>query len=163
MLRLRRTGEINGQHILKLFCSTPTTVHPATRCYRIFSCHLYQWPGAVSRWESPGLTRNVVDRVIEGAYEVVGVFDRIEEKRDAMQSLVLPPPARQALAQAARLTVMVTNISHVTTADILAADAGRIAVGPVECLSDHPGEYAERRDFRSQCKRKTYLPGHSQH
>ncbi|MEA9549974.1 DUF932 domain-containing protein, partial [Escherichia coli] len=30
---------------------------------------------------------NVVDRVIEGAYEVVGVFDRIEEKRDAMQSL----------------------------------------------------------------------------
>ncbi|MHP95252.1 DUF932 domain-containing protein, partial [Escherichia coli] len=44
---------------------------------------------------------NVVDRVIEGAYEVVGVFDRIEEKRDAMQSLILPPPARQALAQAA--------------------------------------------------------------
>ena len=25
---------------------------------------------------------------------------------------------------------------------------------PVECLSDHPGEYAERRDFRSQCKGK---------
>ncbi len=45
---------------------------------------------------------NVVEKVIEGAYEVVGVFDRIEEKRDAMQSLVLPPPARQALAQAAR-------------------------------------------------------------
>ncbi|MBW1580784.1 DUF945 domain-containing protein, partial [Escherichia coli O25b:H4-ST131] len=42
-----------------------------------------------------------VEKVIEGAYEVVGVFDRIEEKRDAMQSLVLPPPARQALAQAA--------------------------------------------------------------
>ncbi len=37
---------------------------------------------------------NVVDSVIEGAYEVVGVFDRIEEKRDAMQSLVLPPPSR---------------------------------------------------------------------
>ncbi|MDN2056622.1 DUF945 domain-containing protein, partial [Escherichia coli] len=36
---------------------------------------------------------NVVEKVIEGAYEVVGVFDRIEEKRDAMQSLVLPPPA----------------------------------------------------------------------
>ncbi|GHL75412.1 hypothetical protein ECZU34_31600 [Escherichia coli] len=39
---------------------------------------------------------NVVEKVIEGAYEVVGVFDRIEEKRDAMQSLVLPPPARRA-------------------------------------------------------------------
>ncbi|ELV86591.1 hypothetical protein ECPA13_1109, partial [Escherichia coli PA13] len=39
-----------------------------------------------------------MEKVIEGAYEVVGVFDRIEEKRDAMQSLVLPQPARQALA-----------------------------------------------------------------
>ncbi|WP_370686932.1 hypothetical protein, partial [Citrobacter braakii] len=25
--------------------------------------------------------------VIEGAYEVLGIFDRVEEKRDAMQSL----------------------------------------------------------------------------
>ncbi|WP_137539403.1 DUF932 domain-containing protein, partial [Escherichia coli] len=38
---------------------------------------------------------NVVDRVIEGAYEVVGVFDRIEEKRDAMQSLILTPRRRE--------------------------------------------------------------------
>ncbi|EQP98277.1 UPF0758 protein yeeS, partial [Escherichia coli HVH 88 (4-5854636)] len=30
-----------------------------------------------------------------------GVFDRIEEKCEAMQSLILPPAARQALAQAA--------------------------------------------------------------
>ncbi|HCS8303492.1 DUF932 domain-containing protein, partial [Escherichia coli] len=53
------------------------------------------------------------------AYEVVGVFDRIEEKRDAMQSLVLPPPARQALAQAA-LTYRYGDEHHpVTTADIL--------------------------------------------
>jgi hypothetical protein len=32
---------------------------------------------------------------------VLGIFDRVEEKRDAMQSLMLPPPAQQALAQAA--------------------------------------------------------------
>lgn len=44
---------------------------------------------------------NVVEKVIEGAYEVLGVFDRVEEKRDAMQSLMLPPPAQQALAKAA--------------------------------------------------------------
>lgn len=30
-----------------------------------------------------------------------GLFDRVEEKRDAMQSLLLPPPAQQALAKAA--------------------------------------------------------------
>ncbi len=62
---------------------------------------------------------NVVDRVIEGAYEVVGVFDRIEEKRDAMQSLILPPPARQALAQAALTYRYGDEHRPVTTADIL--------------------------------------------
>lgn len=44
---------------------------------------------------------NVVEKVIEGAYEVLGIFDRVEEKRDAMQSLILPPPAQQAFAKAA--------------------------------------------------------------
>jgi hypothetical protein len=39
--------------------------------------------------------------VIEGAYEVLGIFDRVDEKRDAMQSLALPAPARHALANAA--------------------------------------------------------------
>jgi hypothetical protein len=34
---------------------------------------------------------DVVSQVIEGAYEVLGIFDRVEEKRDAMQSLLLPP------------------------------------------------------------------------
>lgn len=31
----------------------------------------------------------------------LGIFDRVEEKRDAMQSLMLPPPAQQAMAKAA--------------------------------------------------------------
>ncbi|STJ31380.1 CP4-57 prophage protein [Escherichia coli] len=37
MLRLRRVGEINGEHVLKLFCSTLMTVPPATRCCRVTS------------------------------------------------------------------------------------------------------------------------------
>ncbi|MEX9933764.1 DUF932 domain-containing protein, partial [Providencia stuartii] len=44
---------------------------------------------------------HVVDNVIEGAYEVLGTFDTIAEKREQMQSLLLPPPAQQALAHAA--------------------------------------------------------------
>ncbi len=60
-----------------------------------------------------------MEKVIEGAYEVVGVFDRIEEKRDAMQSLILPPPARQALAQAALTYRYGDEHQPVTTADIL--------------------------------------------
>ncbi|WP_350494672.1 hypothetical protein [Klebsiella oxytoca] len=31
-----------------------------------------------------------MEKVIEGAYEVLGIFDRVEEKRDAMQALRLP-------------------------------------------------------------------------
>ena len=48
-----------------------------------------------------------------------GRFDRIEEKRDAMQSLILPPPARQALAQAALTYRYGDEHRPVTTADIL--------------------------------------------
>ncbi len=57
-----------------------------------------------------------MEKVIEGAGEV-GVFDRIEEKRDAMQSL--PPPARQVLAQAALTYRYGDEHQPVTTADIL--------------------------------------------
>ena len=36
---------------------------------------------------------NVVEKVIEGAYEVLGVFDRVDEKRDAMTIPSLPVSA----------------------------------------------------------------------
>lgn len=58
---------------------------------------------------------NVVEKVIEGAYEVLGVFDRVEEKRDAMQSLLLPPPAQQSMANAA-LTYRFGEEHHPVTA-----------------------------------------------
>ncbi|MGA0423518.1 hypothetical protein ACO2XV_17985 [Escherichia coli] len=107
----------------------------------------------------------MVEKVIEGAYEVVGFFDRIEEKRDAMQLLVLPPPARQALAQAALTYRYGDEHQPVTTADILTRrrreDYGQDLWSRL--ISDHSGEYAERRDFRPQCKRKAYPhPCHSQ-
>ncbi len=61
-----------------------------------------------------------------------------------MQSLVLPPPARQALAQAALTYRYGDEHQPVTTADILTPrrreDHGKDLW---ECLSDHPGEYAE--------------------
>ncbi|WP_436628529.1 DUF932 domain-containing protein [Escherichia coli] len=105
MLRLRRSGQITGQHVPEIILLNS---HDGSSSYqmlpRIFSCHLHRWPPVYG--QSLGEVRvprrgNVVDSVIEGAYEVVGVFDRIEEKRDSMQSLVLPPAAGQALAQAA--------------------------------------------------------------
>ncbi|MEH4989307.1 DUF932 domain-containing protein [Enterobacter ludwigii] len=104
LLRLRRAGQINGQQVPEII---------------ILNSH----DGASSFQLLPGIFRSVctnslvcgqsfgeirvphrgdiVGKVIEGAYEVLGVFDRVEEKRDAMQSLLLPPPAQHALAEAA--------------------------------------------------------------
>nr|WP_249543348.1 DUF932 domain-containing protein [Escherichia coli] len=153
MLRLRRAGEINGEHVPEIILLNS---HDGTSSYQMLpgyfrfvcqnGCVCGQSLGEVHDGTSsyqmlPGYFRfvcqngcvcgqslgevrvphrgNVVDRVIEGAYEVVGVFDRIEEKRDAMQSLILPPPARQALAQAALTYRYGDEHQPVTTADIL--------------------------------------------
>ena len=122
MLRLRREGQITGKQVPEIILLNS---HDGSSSYQML-------PGlfrAVCQnglicGESFGEVRvphkgNVVEKVIEGAYEVVGVFDRIEEKRDAMQSLVLPPPARQALAQAALTYRYGDEHQPVTTADIL--------------------------------------------
>ncbi|EPR9701689.1 DUF932 domain-containing protein [Citrobacter freundii] len=104
MLRLRRAGQINGQQVPEII---------------ILNSH----DGASSFQLLPGIFRSVctnslvcgqsfdeirvphrgdvVEKVIEGAYEVLGVFDRVEEKREAMQSLLVPPPAQHAFAKAA--------------------------------------------------------------
>jgi hypothetical protein len=67
-----------------------------------------------------------VSQVIEGAYEVLGIFDRVEEKRDAMQSLLLPPPAQQALAKAALTYRFGEDHQPVTESQILSRAAGRM-------------------------------------
>lgn len=104
MLRLRREGQITGKQVPEIILLNS---HDGSSSYQML-------PGlfrAVCQnglicGESFGEVRvphkgNVVEKVIEGAYEVLRVFDRIEEKRDSMQSLMLPPPAQQAFAKAA--------------------------------------------------------------
>jgi hypothetical protein len=101
MLRLRREGQITGKQVPEIILLNS---HDGTSSYQML-------PGlfrAVCQnglvcGESFGEVRvphkgDVVSQVIEGAYEVLGIFERVEEKRDVMQSLLLPPPAQQALA-----------------------------------------------------------------
>ncbi len=95
MLRLRRDGEINGQHVPEIILLNS---HDGTSSYQMLPGYFrFVCQNGCVCGESLGEVRVphrgiVVDRVIEGDYEVVGVFDRIEEMRDAMQSLILPPP-----------------------------------------------------------------------
>ena len=104
MLRLRRAGQLTGHQVPEIILLNS---HDGSSSYQML-------PGLFRGVCTNGLVcgqsfgevrvphkGDVVGKVIEGAYEVLGVFDRVEEKRDAMQSLLLPPPAQHALAKAA--------------------------------------------------------------
>jgi hypothetical protein len=99
MLRLRREGQITGKQVPEIILLNS---HDGSSSYQMLP-GLFRsvCQNGLICGESFGEVRvphkgNVVEKVIEGAYEVLGVFDRVEEKRDAMQSLMLPPPAQQA-------------------------------------------------------------------
>ncbi|AVZ12837.1 DUF945 domain-containing protein [Enterobacter hormaechei] len=123
MLRLRREGQITGKQVPEIILLNS---HDGSSSYQML-------PGlfrAVCQnglicGESFGEVRvphkgNVVEKVIEGAYEVLGIFDKVEEKRDAMQSLLLPPPAQQAFAAAALTYRFGEEHQPVTESQILA-------------------------------------------
>jgi len=104
MLRLRRTGQIAGQQVPEIILLNS---HDGSSSYQMLPGYFRAiCTNGLVCGQSLGEVRvphrgNVVEQVIEGAYEVLGIFDRVEEKRDAMQSLLLPPPAQHALANAA--------------------------------------------------------------
>ncbi|HHT0277418.1 DUF932 domain-containing protein [Klebsiella grimontii] len=123
MLRLRREGQITGKQVPEIILLNS---HDGSSSYQML-------PGLFRAVCSNGLVcgesfgevrvphkGNVVERVIEGAYEVLGIFDRVEEKRDAMQSLMLPPPAQQALAKAAMTYRFGEKHQPVTESQLLA-------------------------------------------
>ncbi|WP_149282217.1 DUF932 domain-containing protein [Citrobacter sp. C5_2] len=104
MLRLRRAGQINGQQVPEIIILNS---HDGASSFQLLpGIFRSVCTNSLVCGQSFGEIRvphrgNVVERVIEGAYEVLGVFDLVEEKREAMQSLLLPPLAQQALAKAA--------------------------------------------------------------
>lgn len=122
MLRLRREGQITGNQVPEIILLNS---HDGSSSYQML-------PGlfrAVCQnglicGETFGEVRvphkgEVVERVIEGAYEVLGIFGRVDEKREEMQQMILPPPAQQALAKAA-LTYRFGDEHHpVTESQIL--------------------------------------------
>ena len=104
MLRLRRAGQIIGHLVPEIILLNS---HDGSSSYQMLpGIFRSVCTNSLVCGQSFGEVRvphrgDVVEKVIKGAYEVLGVFDRVEEKRDAMQSLLLPPPAQQALANAA--------------------------------------------------------------
>ncbi|EJB9159531.1 DUF945 domain-containing protein [Salmonella enterica] len=104
MLRLRRAGQITGQQVPEIIILNS---HGGESSFQLLpGVFRSVCTNSLVCGQSFGEIRvphrgDIAGRVIEGAYDVLGVFDRVEEKREAMQSLQLPPPAQQALAKAA--------------------------------------------------------------
>ena len=104
MLRLRRAGQINGQQVPEIIILNS---HGGESSFQLLpGIFRSVCTNSLVCGQSFGEIRvphrgNVVEKVIEGAYEVLGIFDKVEEKRGAMASLLLPPPAQYALANAA--------------------------------------------------------------
>jgi hypothetical protein len=96
MLRLRRAGRLTGHQVPEIILLNS---HDGSSSYQMLP-RLFRGvcTNGLVCGQSFGEVRvphkgDVVEKVLEGAYEVLGIFDRVEEKRDAMQSLILPLPA----------------------------------------------------------------------
>lgn len=104
MLRLRREGQITGNQVPEIILLNS---HDGSSSYQmLLGMFRAVCQNGLICGETFGEVRvphkgDVVERVVEGAYKVLGIFDRVDEKREEMQQLMLPPPAQQALAKAA--------------------------------------------------------------
>ncbi|EDW7873587.1 DUF945 domain-containing protein [Salmonella enterica] len=122
MLRLRRAGQITGQQVPEIIILNS---HGGESSFQLLpGVFRSVCTNSLVCGQSFGEIRvphrgDIVGKVIEGAYEVLGVFDRVEEKREAMQSLLLPPSAQQALAKAALTYRFGEEHQPVTTAQVL--------------------------------------------
>ncbi|MEN0630083.1 DUF932 domain-containing protein [Phytobacter ursingii] len=124
LLRLRKSGQITGQQVPEIIILNS---HGGESSFQLLpGIFRSVCTNSLVCGQSFGEIRiphrgNVVEKVIEGAYEVLGVFDRVEEKRDAMESLLLPPPAQQAFARAALTYRFGEEHQPVTESQILSA------------------------------------------
>jgi hypothetical protein len=104
LLRLRKLGQITGQQVPEIIILNS---HSGESSFQLLPGYFRSvCTNSLVCGQSLGEIRvprrgNVAEKVIEGAYEVLGVFDLVEEKRETMQSLLLPLPKQQALAHAA--------------------------------------------------------------
>lgn len=104
MLRLRHEGLITGKQVPEIIL--PNSLDGSSSYQMLPGLFRFICQNRLVCGETFGEVRvphkgNVVEKVIEGTYEVLGIFDQVEEKRDAMQSLLLSPQAQQAFAKAA--------------------------------------------------------------
>ncbi|MDT3569910.1 DUF932 domain-containing protein [Cronobacter sakazakii] len=123
MLRLRREGQITGKQVPEIILLNS---HDGSSSYQMLpGIFRSVCQNGLICGESFGEVRvphkgDVVEKVIEGAYEVLGIFDRVDERREEMQALMLPPSAQQAMAKAALTYRFGEEFQPVTETQLLA-------------------------------------------
>ncbi|WP_145495964.1 DUF932 domain-containing protein [Yersinia bercovieri] len=104
MLRLRRSGQITQKEVQEIVLLNS---HDGSSSYQMIpgwfrqicsNCLVCGQSFSEIRVPHKG---DISEQVIEGAYEVLGIFDRIEESRESMQALTLSAEHQHALAHAA--------------------------------------------------------------
>lgn len=122
MLRLRREGQMAGKQVPEIILLNS---HDGSSSYQMLpGLFRFVCQNGLICGQTFGEVRvphkgDVIEKVIEGAYEVLGLFDRMDEQQGAMQSLLLPVQAQQALASAALTYRFGEDHQPVTPAQIL--------------------------------------------
>lgn len=96
MLRLRREDQINRNQVPEIILLNShdgsSSYQMLPGLFRSVCCNGLVCGESVGEIRVPH-KGNVVEKVIEGAYKALSIFDQVKEKRDAVQSLMLSPPA----------------------------------------------------------------------
>lgn len=104
MLRLRREGQIVAKEVPEIILLNShdgsSTYQMIPGMFRFVCCNGMVCGDSFGEIRVPH-KGDVVGQVIEGAYEVLDIFDKIDEKKEEMESITLSTPAQQAFAQAA--------------------------------------------------------------
>lgn len=104
MLRLRRSGQISGQEVPEIILLNS---HDGSSSYQMipgvfrFVCHNGMVCGDTFGEIRVPHKGEIVDRVIEGAYEVLDRFDAVSESRDEMKSIILNRDEQRIFAETA--------------------------------------------------------------
>jgi len=104
MIRLRHADQITGKEANEIILLNS---HDGSSSYQMlagmfrFVCSNGLIVGETSSDIRVPHKGDVTGRVIEGAYEVLDNFERVEEQRDGMRSIMLSPAEQGLLAQAA--------------------------------------------------------------
>ncbi|ECH4667729.1 DUF945 domain-containing protein [Salmonella enterica] len=104
MLRLRRDGQITGEEVPEIILLNS---HDGSSSYQMIpGMFRFVCTNGMVCGQTFGEIRvphkgDIVNQVIEGAYEVLGIFDRVQDSSTEMKAITMKPEAQRIFAETA--------------------------------------------------------------